>query len=120
MRWSLAALQRPSISRAVTGRLVPNVAVPALPGAMKISSTRRLWRNFQAVACSRAPLPTRSTRAPIRTSLQLWWLGLLPFDGSWRLARDVVDNAVDAVDFVDNPVRHPGEQFMRQAGPVGR
>jgi len=30
-------------------------------------------------------------------------LPLLPFDGAWRLAADVVNDAGDAWDFVDDP-----------------
>ena len=31
------------------------------------------------------------------------YLPLLPFDGAWRLAADVVNDASDAWDFVDDP-----------------
>jgi hypothetical protein len=34
--------------------------MPALPGAHQIFSTRGLWLNFHAKACSRPPPPIRS------------------------------------------------------------
>ncbi len=45
---------------------------------------------------------------------------LLPFDRCGRLATDVVADAVDAFDLVDDSRAHPGEQVVRQAAPVGR
>src|SRR6187399_1942612 len=58
-----------------TATLVPNFAVPGFPGAMKSSDTAFECDSFHATACSRAPLPTRSTRfaisRPPRTSLSL-------------------------------------------------
>src|SRR5262245_33758889 len=44
----------------------------------------------------------------------------LPLDRPRRLARDVVDDAVDPLDRVDDPCRGAGEDVVRQSGPVGR
>src|SRR5262245_8208779 len=44
----------------------------------------------------------------------------LPLDRAGRLARDVVHDAVDALDGVDDPRRSAGEDVVRHAGPVGR
>src|ERR1043165_858077 len=112
MRLDLAAATRPSISVVFGTRLVATIPVPAFPGETKISSTCGDWRSFQAVACSRPPEPTSRTRAPTRA--------LLPLDRPRRLGGDVVDHPVDAGDFVDDAIGHPGEKFVRQAGPVGR
>ena len=43
----------------------------------------------------------------------------LPFDGSRRFASDVVDDAVDAADFVDNAAADALEDVVGQRGPVG-
>ena len=64
MRCSRAAATSPSMSFGCTGRFVPKRAVPAFPGAMNSSSTFALWRSFHAIACSRPPMPTISTRLP--------------------------------------------------------
>ena len=45
-------------------------------------------------------------------------IALLPLDGSGRLARNVVDDAVDATYFVDDAVRNPRRQVVRQMCPV--
>src|SRR4051794_25985042 len=43
---------------------------------------------------------------------------LLPLDGGRRLAADVVDHPVDALDLVDDPRRDPGQQLIRQVRPI--
>ena len=43
----------------------------------------------------------------------------LPLDRRGRFAGDVVDDAVDAAHFVDDPVRHFRQQLVRQLRPVG-
>src|SRR5256885_5647746 len=43
-----------------------------------------------------------------------------PFDRRRRLRADVVDDAVDAFDFVDDPRRDAREQFVGQPRPVRR
>src|SRR5690242_9940131 len=43
----------------------------------------------------------------------------LPFDRRRRLARDVVDDAIDAADLVDDACRDPLEHVVRQPRPVG-
>ena len=48
----------PAMSVAASSRFTASRAVPALPGAQKISFTRGLERSFQASACSRPPCPT--------------------------------------------------------------
>src|SRR3989304_4019379 len=111
MRSSRAAFTMPSMSFGCTGTFVPTSAVPALPGAMNTSPTAGDCASFHAIACSRPPFPTRSTRA---------LMGLLPLDGARWLGRDVVDHAVHPVHLVHDPVRDPGEQFVRQPRPVGR
>ncbi len=57
MRFSLAKRASPGRSLAVIGRFSPRAAVPAFPGAQKISLTRGDCRSFHAKACSRPPLP---------------------------------------------------------------
>lgn len=44
---------------------------------------------------------------------------LFPFDGCGRFAGDVVHHAGDAVDLVDDAVRHMTEEVIGQMGPVG-
>src|SRR5688572_24229621 len=46
-------------------------------------------------------------------------VSLFPFDCSGRLGRDVVGDAVDAAHLVDDAVRDPGEELVRQRRPVG-
>lgn len=43
---------------------------------------------------------------------------LFPLDRRRRLARDVVDDPVDTANFVDDAVRYPGEEAVRQLCPV--
>src|SRR5258708_5637671 len=45
---------------------------------------------------------------------------LLPLDGRGWLAGDVVDDAIDASNFVDDPRAYPGEDVKRDPGPVRR
>src|ERR1051325_2047471 len=45
--------------------------------------------------------------------------GLFPLDRRRRLRGDVVSHTIDAAHFVDDAVRDPGEQLVRQRGPVG-
>src|SRR4051794_41171465 len=45
---------------------------------------------------------------------------LFPLDRARRLGGDVVDDAVDAVDLVDDAVADPGQHIVRQPRPVGR
>ena len=42
-----------------------------------------------------------------------------PFDRAWRLAGDVVTDAVDAFDFVADATRNACQQFVRKPNPVG-
>src|SRR5699024_4856053 len=42
-----------------------------------------------------------------------------PFDGPGRLAGDVVNDAGDAVDFVDDAAGHSSQQIVGQFGPAG-
>src|SRR6185295_6701557 len=44
---------------------------------------------------------------------------LLPLDGGRGLARHVVHHPVDAAHLVDDAGRDPGQEVVRQAGPVG-
>src|SRR5262249_8789853 len=44
----------------------------------------------------------------------------LPFDGRRRLRGNIVHDAVDAFDLVDDARRDPCKQIVREAGPVGR
>src|SRR3954454_3019950 len=82
--------------------------MPALPGAATTAVTSGQKRSFQTIACSRAPLPTTSTR-----------IGLLPLDGGRRLRGDVVHHAVDPWDLVHDAGRHDRENVEGDAGPVG-
>ena len=45
---------------------------------------------------------------------------LLPLNGTRRLRRDIVRHPVDALDFVDDAVRHASEQLIGQPRPVRR
>src|SRR5205807_10662774 len=47
-------------------------------------------------------------------------LPLLPFDGAGRLAGDVVDNPVDALDLVHDAVRYPAQDLVWEPSPVRR
>ena len=63
IRFSDVAFVIASISVAVISRLRAICAVPALPGAAKISLIFLLLDSFQTRACSRAPFPiTRTLR----------------------------------------------------------
>src|SRR4051812_1823036 len=42
-----------------------------------------------------------------------------PFDGGGRFGGDVVGDAVDAPDLVDDTARYPGEKLVRERGPIG-
>ena len=55
-----------------------------------------------------------------RGRLLFLWRRSLPFDRGGRLARDVVDDSVDAAHFVDDAVRHLAEEVVREVAPVGR
>ena len=44
---------------------------------------------------------------------------LLPLDSSRRFGRDVVDDAIDAADFVQDAANHPLEDFVGSGTPVG-
>src|SRR5262249_47539617 len=44
---------------------------------------------------------------------------LLPFDRAGWLGRDVVDDAVHALDLVDDAGRDAGEHLVGKAGPIG-
>src|SRR5688572_4195569 len=46
--------------------------------------------------------------------------GLLPFDRGGGLGADVVDDAVYALDFVDDAGADAGQHFVGEAAPVGR
>src|SRR5689334_23180135 len=48
------------------------------------------------------------------------WLRLFPLDRRGRLARYVVDHAVDPAHFVGDAVADPGDELVRQVGPVRR
>src|SRR5260370_35758659 len=45
--------------------------------------------------------------------------GSLPLDGARGLGGDVVDDAFDALDLVDDPARDLAEQVVEQPRPVG-
>ena len=47
------------------------------------------------------------------------FLPLLPLNGCWRLAADVVDHPIDAGHFVDDTVGNAGQEVVWQASPVG-
>ena len=42
----------------------------------------------------------------------------LPFDGSRRFARDIQDHAIDFWHFVDNPIGHASDGFIRKPSPI--
>src|SRR2546428_9502258 len=48
------------------------------------------------------------------------WSPSLPLDGARRLAGDVVSDAVDAGDLVDDAPADDVEEVVGEAGPVGR
>ncbi len=48
-----------------------------------------------------------------------WKWGLFPFDGAGGFGGDVVDDAVDAGDLVDDPAGDGFEDVVRDFGPVG-
>ena len=68
-----------------------------------------------------APSDVRQITARIsqsgRSRIEKW---SLPLDRARRFARDVVDDAVDAFDFVADAVGNAGEQFVGKAHPIGR
>src|SRR5262245_40878303 len=73
------------------------------------SSENSVWRwRWTKSLTGRAPAPV-----PIADAL------LFPLDGGRRLRADVVDDPVDALDFVDDARRDAGQQVVRQARPVG-
>src|SRR5665213_3109115 len=84
---------------ATSGKFVPRIAVPALPGAWKSASHDGDCASCQESASSRAPPPT----IRIRTEL-------LPFYGSRRFGGDIVGDAVDPRDLVDDARRDSLEQ----------
>ncbi len=51
-----------------------------------------------------------------RVAVLVW---LFPFDGAGGFGGDVVDDAVDAGDFVDDAAADAGEEVVGEAGPVG-
>src|SRR5688572_19774067 len=53
-----------------------------------------------------------------RSTLPSFRLRLLPFDGGGRFGGDVVDDAGDAVDFVDDPGADASEGVVGETGPV--
>ena len=60
-----ATSSSPAMSVAATGTFSAIAAVPALPGATSTSAPS--WVSFQAMACSRPPLPTTRTRRDVGT-----------------------------------------------------
>ena len=65
-------------------------------------------------ACAPQNVKERGGQAEVRSVTEL-----LPLDRARWLARDVVDDAVDAFDFVNDAVGDAGEQFVRQSHPIG-
>src|SRR5690606_38984321 len=62
---------------------------------------------------------SRSAAPPSRRPSQISIdRNLLPLDRRRRLARDVVHDPVDTAHLVDDPVRHPPKQLVRQVRPV--
>src|SRR5438105_3215937 len=98
----------PSTSVAARPVLTAIAPVAALPGAQNTASVSGLWSAFQVSACSRAPPPTMRT-----------FMGLLPFDGRGRLRGDVVHDAIDAGNLVDDASRDLRQDLVRQSRPVG-
>src|SRR5262245_4403175 len=109
MLCSFTNLKSASNSSASIETFCPIAAVPALPWAKYKSSICGLWKSFQPMACSRAPLPT--IRTFMNSSVLEAAAGrqivvtLFPLDGAGRLARDVIDYAVHARHFIDDAVR---------------
>src|SRR6202521_1989423 len=87
--------------------------VPPLPGAQYTRSTSSDCTHFHTNACSRAPDPTTRTFTP-----ELLHHELFPLDGAGRLARDVVDDPVDALHLVHYPVADARQHLIRDACPV--
>src|ERR1700687_5905211 len=69
--------------------------------------------HFHTSACSRAPEPT--TRTFTAGLLD----HLLPLDGAGRLACDVEDDPVDALDLVDDAVTNARQHLVGNARPIG-
>src|SRR4029453_8040297 len=44
---------------------------------------------------------------------------LFPFNRRWRLRADVVNDAIDSLDLVDDPARDTGQKIVWEAGPIG-
>src|SRR5262245_6639931 len=65
-----------------------------------------------------APPPTRE-REPRRARSLPLAVRSLPLDRGGGLARDVVDDAVDAADLVDDAAADAPEEIGREDGPVG-
>lgn len=47
-------------------------------------------------------------------------MGLFPFYGGWRFRRDVVGDAIDARDFINNARADAFQECVRQSRPIGR
>src|SRR6516225_5145547 len=45
---------------------------------------------------------------------------LFPFNRSWRFGRDVVNDAVDSLHFIDDAIRDDRHQVVGQTYPIGR
>src|SRR5271166_345814 len=101
-------------SVAEIGQFSPRVAVPAFPGAAKISLQDGACASRHERASSRAPLPI--TRIFTTHAAR----GSFPFHRCGGLRGDVVRDAVDAAHLVDDARANPLEQIVRQARPVGR
>src|SRR5581483_5310394 len=110
--------------RSLARRAIAGNATPKGTRMMWMPSVNAIWMR----AGSNCGAPPRRTRCTIfgqdsgRAAIRPGGVPppLLPLDGAGRLARHVVDHAVDAVDLGDDPGRDTLEHLVGQPGPVGR
>src|SRR5256885_14675242 len=79
------------------------------PSSSENSVCRCRWTNSAGITA----LNAESAELAEKGSLSF------PFYGRWRFGGDVIDDAVDAADFVHDARRDAREQIVRQARPVG-
>src|SRR5918996_4175105 len=66
----------------------------------------------------RSPLRWQRAIIKSRCGIRSTRGGSLPLDGTGRLGSNVVDDSVDAGDFVRDSAADLGQEFVGQAGPV--